>query len=67
MTIDIERLKQDIKQEYLGAYFVGGFGAALIDSINIDRASPEEIVEIALKLGINIYNYEVEDSRCKRR
>ncbi len=60
MIIDIERLKEDIKQEYLGAYFIGGYGASLIESFNIDKASPEKIIEIANKLGINIYDYEIK-------
>ena len=32
MKIDIEKLREDMKQECYGAYFGGGFGAALMDS-----------------------------------
>ena len=60
MIIDIEKLKEDILQEYLGAHFIGGFGSPLIESFNLDKYSPEELIKIAEKLGINIYNYEIK-------
>ena len=53
MTIDIEKLREDLKQECYGAFFVGGFGGALMESFDLDRASPEELVDIAGKKGID--------------
>lgn len=51
MTIDIDRLREELKQECYGAYFGGGFGGALIESLDIERASPEELIKIAQEKG----------------
>ena len=59
ITIDVDRLRDDMRAECLGAYFGGGFGAALIESFDIDSATPEQIVEMAQSQGINIRNYQV--------
>ena len=58
MTIDIEDLRKDLKQECYGAFFAGGFGGALLESFDIERATPEELVEIAEKKGIVLKKYE---------
>ena len=57
--IDIERLREDLKQECFGAYFVGGFGGALMENLSLEKASPEELLEIAQKRGIDIYRYRL--------
>lgn len=59
ITIDIDKLRADMRSECLGAYFGGGFGAALIESFDIDRATPEELVEMAQRQGIDILKYRV--------
>lgn len=59
MTIDIEKLREDLKQECYGAFFVGGFGGALMDSFDLEKASPEKLVEIAEKKGIDLSDYQV--------
>ena len=59
MTIDIEKLREDLKQECYGAFFVGGFGGALMEAFDLDRASPEELVGIAGKKGIDLRDYQV--------
>ena len=59
MTIDIEKLREDLKQECYGAFFGGGFGGALVESFNLDRASPEELVDIAGEKGIDLRDYQV--------
>ena len=61
MIIDIEELREDLKQECYGAFFGGGFGGALMESFDIDRASPEELVKIAQRNGLNLSNYECEE------
>ena len=45
ITIDVERLKDDMREECLGAYFGGGFGGALVESFDVDRSTPKELVE----------------------
>lgn len=59
ITIDIDRLRSDMYDECMGAFFGGGFGGALIESFDVDNASPEELVQMAQRQGINLYNYQV--------
>lgn len=59
ITIDIDRLRDDMRDECLGAYFGGGFGAALIESFDVDRATPEKLVEMAQNQGIDLRRYKI--------
>lgn len=59
MTIDVEKLREDLKQECYGAFFGGGFGGALIESFDIGRASPEDLIEIAENKGIDLRDYQI--------
>lgn len=59
ITIDVDRLRDDMRDECLGAYFGGGFGAALIESFDVDRATPEKLVEMAQGQGIDLRRYQV--------
>ena len=59
ITIDVDLLRDDMRDEYFGAYFGGGFGAALIESLDIDRATPEQLVEMAQSQGIDLRRYQV--------
>ena len=58
-TIDVEKLRNDMKKECYGAYFVGGYGGALIESFDIDRATPEKLIEKAKKQGFDLRKYGV--------
>ena len=60
ITIDVDRLRDDMRDECLGAYFGGGFGAALIESFDVDRATPEKLVEMAQNQGIDLRKYQVQ-------
>lgn len=67
--IDIDNLREDLKNNSLGAFYGGGFGAALIDSFDIDRASDEELIKIALRENVNLNNYicySEDNSRNKK-
>lgn len=59
ITIDVERLRKDMREECLGAYFGGGFGAALMDSFDVDQATPEQLVQEAQDQGIDLWKYQV--------
>ena len=59
ITIDIDGLRNDMRDECLGAYFGGEFGAALIESFDVDRTSSEELVEMAQNQGIDLRRYQV--------
>ena len=58
MTINIEKLKEDLLEEAYGAFYGGGFGGALMESFDIEDADPEELAEIALRNGIDLTDYE---------
>ena len=60
MIIDVDKLRDDMLNEDLGAYFGGGFGGALMEAIDVERASDEELVEMAQRQGIDLRKYEVE-------
>ena len=63
--IDINKLKQDLKDYYEAAYFTLGYGAALIDSFDLDNLSDEEIINKAIDNGINLENYIINNSNKK--
>ena len=65
IEIDINKLKQDLKDYYEVAYFTLGYGAALMDSFDIDNLSDEEIINKAIENGLNIENYIVNNSNKK--
>lgn len=59
VKIDIEKLRDDLREEALGTYFAAGYGGALIESFDVDRATPEQLIEMAQKQGIDLRNYQV--------
>ena len=61
MRIDVDELRKELFEESYGAFFGGGFGGALIESFDIEGASPEELVELAERKGIDLYRYAVRD------
>ena len=59
VTIDVERLRDDLRSEDLGAYFGGGFGGALMEAFDIASATPEELLQIAQDNGVDLRRYVV--------
>lgn len=59
MNIDVDALRNDLKNEAYGAFFGGGYGGALFEAIDIGSASDEEVVKIARQRGIDLSRYEV--------
>lgn len=57
----IERLRRDMIDDDMGAFFGGGFGGALIDSFDVENASPEELIEMARRKGIDLSDYMDDD------
>ena len=60
---DIERLRADLCNYFESAYFVGGFGGALIDLGDVLKASEEELLAIAMRYGFDIDSYLVNNKR----
>lgn len=48
-----------MREECLRAYFGGGFGGGLIESFDVDRATPEELIEMAQNQGIDLLGYQL--------
>ena len=61
MIIDVDKLKNDILSDSYGAAFGGGFGGALMEACDMESASDEEIVRIALDKGVDLNQYEVKE------
>ena len=59
MIIDVAALRNDLETDDYGAFFGGGFGGALIEAMDIARASDEEVVRIAKRKGIDLSRYEI--------
>ena len=59
MTIDIIKYSDDMRANCIAAYFVGGFGGALFETFDIDRATPEELIKMAQNRGIDLRRYQV--------
>ena len=57
ITIDVEELRQDLLNDSYGAFYGGGFGGAMYESFEIEQATPEELVRIAQRKGINLLRY----------
>lgn len=46
-NIDYETLRRDLTDEHMAAFICGGIGPALPDSLDIEKASDEELERIA--------------------
>lgn len=62
MEIDIDKLREDLLDEFNAAYFAG-FKVAIIDITRIENASPEQLIQIALDNNIDLSNYQVHKYR----
>lgn len=62
---DINKLKQDLKNYYEAAYFTLGYGAALMDSFDLDNLSDEEIISKAAENGVDLEQYIINNSNKK--
>ena len=58
MNIDIEKLRSDLI-DYFGTAMASGFGMAVTDLSRVERASDEELINIALDCGFDLNDYVV--------
>ncbi len=56
VTIDIDRLRRDMK-DYYGTAMFNASPMAVMDLSRVERASDMEIVEIAQKNGVDLSDY----------
>lgn len=59
ITIDIDALRKYILDNSYAAFFVGDFGGALVETVDIENASDEESIEMAESQGIDLRRLEV--------
>lgn len=57
ITIDSEELRQDMFADSRAAFYGGGFGGALYESFEIERAIPQKLVEMAQRKRIDLIRY----------
>ena len=57
--IDIERLRNDLIDYFMGLAYVLS-PVAFMNVAEVEKATPEELVEIAKKNGFDIQNYLVK-------
>ena len=57
--INIEELKDDLKNEF-GAAAFSGFPVAMMEVFDLDNATDEEIVSKALSMGYDIDKYRLD-------
>lgn len=60
MIIDIDKLKEDLQDDSYGAYFSRGYGGAIIEAMEIEEDSDEDIIMKAEKKGIDLKDYIIE-------
>ena len=57
--IDVEALREAVKDECAAACFGGGIGPALLDVFDADSADEEEQRRMAKRWGIDVSEYEL--------
>ena len=57
MKIDVDSLREDLINYFGTAMQYNKM--AMMDLIKVENASDEEVVNIAMKNGFNIYDYEI--------
>ena len=60
MNIDYEKLRKKLAFRDFLAGLIGGTHAAVEDCANVHNATPEELIAIAKRRGINLEKYRVE-------
>ena len=54
--IDVSRLRRDL-MDYFGTAMHNGFPMAVIDLSQVERASAQQLAELAMKNGLDIRKY----------
>lgn len=56
MQLDTEKLRKDLKEDYEAAMF-NGFPMAMMDMSRLERASEQELIQIAQENRVNLNKY----------
>ena len=60
MTIDVDALREAVREECSAAFFGGGIGPALLEAFDAERASPQELIDMAQRWGIDPLRYRID-------
>ena len=60
MNIDYEKLRKRLALRDFLAGLIGGTHAAVGDCANVHNATPEELIAIARRRGINLEKYKID-------
>lgn len=66
ITIDIDALRKYMLDNSYAAFFVGDFGGALAEAVDIENASDEELIEMAERQGIDLRRFQIQMDRSRR-
>jgi len=61
MKIDIERLRQDLMTYFGTASFYNP--PAMMDLIDVEKASDEKVIELAIQNGFDLKRYEIKERK----
>ena len=59
IKIDIDSLRKYMLDNSYAAFFFGDFGGALAETVDIENASDEELIEMAESQGIDLRRFEL--------
>lgn len=59
-NFDFKKLRKDLINYYESAYFIGKFGAMIIDISKVKNASEKELITIAQSLKFNLNHYKIK-------
>ena len=62
VTIDTEALRQELLDDSRAAFYGGGFGGALYESFAIERATPQELADLAQSRGMDLRPYIIDET-----
>ena len=58
MNIDFEKLRNDLIN-YFGTAYISGFSMALIETSEVQTATNDKLIEIAIKNNFNLNDYTI--------
>ena len=59
VILDIEKLRSDLI-DYYGSAMTCGFSVAVVDVVKVQRASDEELIDIAIKCNFDLNHYIIK-------
>ena len=58
MRVDIEEIRKDLLENSYGAFYIGGFGGAMVEAQDIENMAPDKLISLAIERGLDMEKYE---------